>query len=241
MEADEQEIVAWGRWRIAWVDSRSGSACHHLLETGRIDGVGISPYRGFSGADASVLLELPNLKGVVVPDARSIDVSCLTALHGLLFLTLGEVRQPVDLSSFALLQELRLQWTPAVSLPPDGQPCLRELVLAGYTAESGDVRELPAYPLLDRLALTQCEISSLDGVERLSSLRCAEFNYLTRLRFVSALAHTRIEDLVFEGCRRIADLHSLADLHTLTTLKLIHCGRVPNLGFFRKIRRFVVT
>jgi protein phosphatase 1 regulatory subunit 7 len=235
-------IEKWIRWKILWLrDSETTSAGKLMSEFG-VEGLGLSPYRGFRRSDLSFLLRIDSLVGLVTPFAKDYDLSVVETMPHLRFLSFAENRQPLNLSALEALENLRVHWHSKLVLPTE--KCgLRDCYMRGFHKS---LQEIPAYRNLQTLELKQGSITSLDGIEMSSTLKSARFIFLTKLVSVEAVSKLKVEELEFDTCKAVKDWESLAACKRLQVLKLNNCGSIPSLKWIRNLRslkelRFVST
>ena len=107
------EVINWGKWRVVVVQSdRIDESLAYGRKSGA-DGLLISPHNGFASDDLSFLVDVKDQNiGIVLPYAQRFDISILQKLTRLRFLTLADSKQPIDLSVFSQLEDLRIRMAP---------------------------------------------------------------------------------------------------------------------------------
>jgi len=238
----------WGGYRLAWVDSSSIDECLELVKEGVADGISISPNKGWKEPDLSLLRDHKYLKAVVLVNPDGIDISDVMYLQNLRLLSVGNARQPLDLSCFPSLRELALEWHPKVDFR-GASSTLEKLHLRCYRPKSKNLVELPPFPLLSELSIVQSPIESLEGLEKFRNLRSLELSYLSKLKRIGAIAKLnegRLDSLECLNCPRIDDYEKLRHMKNLKVLRLNKCGPILNLNFVKEMSslrdlRFVGT
>lgn len=233
--AEDVSIVKWGTWTIAWVHSVDVSPALELARNGDVDGLGISPYNGFSSDDISFLADAPYVQGVVLPYAENYDVSILARMTSLRFITVAGSKRAIDYGAFAELEDLRIEWHSKIALP-SAESRLRSLYIRRYGPKSKSLIECPAFRGLVELEINQGNLTSVEGVESLEKLDTAMLCYLRQLKSVEALKRTPITRLDIETCRKITDLPELRGCPSLESLSLRGCGTIPSLAFLREFK-----
>jgi protein phosphatase 1 regulatory subunit 7 len=231
------EVVEWAGRRTLWLDSDRVEECLAAYRRHNLDWIGISPYQGrphgYRSGDVGFLRQHPYVKGVALPYASRIDISPLKSLRELAYLHIAENRQPLDLSRFPKLEELRAEWHAGLQLPEHSK-ALRTLALWKYKPSSKDLTELPELARLEELVMVQSPLTSIDGVERYRTLKRLELSYLTRLERIGAvagLADCGLEELDCLKCRRIQDHSAVRVLRSLKILRFNSCGEIPSIRF----------
>jgi hypothetical protein len=211
-----------------------------------IEGVGLSPHKGFKLAHLGFLSDYPDVIGVALPYSEKIDIGGLAALRNLRYLSIAGNRQELDLGAFKNVEELRIDCHAKLRMPPR-LASVRELLLRGYKADGKDLSRLPECPKLTRIELVQGNVEDLEGIQRFSAIESAEFSYLKALKEIAALKYLRnLTDLRFATCKRVADYSTTRNMRELRALRIIDCGEVPSISFLNEIPkleefRFVKT
>ena len=231
------EVVEWAGRRTLWLDSDRVEECLAAYRKHDLDWIGISPYQGrphgYRSGDIGFLRKHCYVKGVALPYASRIDVSPLKYVRELAYLHIADNRQPLDLSRFPRLEELRAEWHPKLHLTA-GCQALKVLALWKYKPSSRDLTELPDFPQLEELVMVQSPLTSIDGIERYRTLKRLELSYLTRLERIAAvagLADCGLEELDCLKCRKIRDHSAVRVLRSLKILRFNSCGEIPDIRF----------
>jgi len=212
----------------------------------RIQGIGLSPHKGYKLSNLAFLKDYPEVIGVAVPYAEKIDLGDLSRLRNLRYLSISGSRQKLDLDIFEKLEELRVEWHPKLHMPPKFTS-LRKLLLRGYKSKTKDLSSLPEIPNLTRLELVQGNLERLEGVQRFSRLQSAEFSYMKNLKDISALRNVgAFTDLRFATCKAVEDFSITKSIPNLVALRIIDCGNLSSITFLNEIPkleefRFVKT
>lgn len=228
------EIREWDRWRIADVTKSNLNEIIRLLSDGDIDGICISPFRGFEG-DFNILNQLPSYKGIIVEDCCKIDYNSIPRISQMSFLALGGKDSPhgIDFSTIPNLEHLTTDWNPKHILPHSDGP-LKTLRMWHYKPKSRDLSDLHAYENLGDLFLAQTRIESLEGVQRFKELKKIEVAYCQVLTSVAALADTDVERVEMEACGQIVDIPLLAKCVRLKAIRASGCGTLNSLSFLNE-------
>ena len=200
--------------------------------------VAVSPLWGFKFPDLSFLSGFPWVEHLTVMDSEMIDISAISSLGKLRYLQLsGRAKQPLDLASFPLLEELRVQWWRKLRFA-DSMESLRALSLSHYAPACGDLNGLPQIPQLEDLELVQASNLTLAGIERFPGLRRLTVDYFSRLTDISPLtpfADGVLEILEFGHCPRLTRHDQVKVICSLRRLAFNGCGEIASLSFLNEM------
>lgn len=234
------QIADWGPRKIIWVQSSNLRSAIEALAEGRVDGFGISPYKGYADTNINFLREVaPKLELLVIPLAEKYDLQVIGELRKLKCLNLMGPKRGLDLRNFKDLEDLILEWNKEFYLPEADSP-LKRLFLKGYKPKSSDLSELPPYRRLEILQFVQGSFASLSGIERFGKLEKAEFAYATKLEYVRDLIKTKVKAVIFELCKKLKDFKSLSECPCLVWLTLSECGEIDSLAFLSAFRHLQI-
>jgi hypothetical protein len=231
------EIDIRSDWKIVWITSENFNSSISLVESGSVDGFGISQYKGFGSKDISFISRVAKVKALVIPDAGA-DYDNLNQVEGLVnlqFLSLGKLKKPLNLRAMTKLKRLQVVWNRSLTLPPSTAP-IRDLAMWSYGPKSKSLDEIAEYRKITELHLVRANIKSLAGIQKLKHLINAEFHYMRNLESVEDLQDSSVEKLVFTHCKRLTDLSALGQSPRLKTLFYHDSGPLPNLQFVRQSR-----
>ncbi|NJA06618.1 leucine-rich repeat protein [Methylococcaceae bacterium WWC4] len=231
------KIDTWGRWSIVWVHENAIEDALQLFRQKVVDGFGISPYIGFKGHDLSFLYDIDDQFGLVLPVSKGFLCQEIVLIKSLKFLAIGgKDREVLDFSDLSNLESLAITWIRGDKLPKAG-PHLKELSLRECSLKSKDFNELPEYISLEKLRMVGGNIVSLSGIEKYKLLRKSEFYYMRNLKDISALNQCdEVDELHFEGCKKIANIQCLEKCENLRTLKYIDCGEIQSLSILNSFK-----
>lgn len=113
---------------------------------------------------------------------------------------------------------------------------LKSLRISGY--KQLDLSELFSSTVLDTLSMIQCNIKSLDGIQRSSKMQCLYLDYNRSLLDISALKYVKhtLKSLRILNSPKITDFSVLEELEELETLVLFGSNTLPNLDFIPKLK-----
>lgn len=230
----ELNEVLWDeQWRMVRVLSDALEEGVRYWKQQGLDGFAVSPYKGY---------KLDNLAFVDGLKPRALDVygpirdiSAIESCKGLARVGISNNTAAVDLTHLIDLEKVALNWHPKIRLPSEKAKKLHTLVLTNWPGkQGGSFSDLPAYPGLRNVAMTQASLSSVDGIEVYNQLQRLSFTLCRNLKDLSALSKLRPSLLYLDTCRKIC-VDSLSDINSLRSLDLISCGEIKTLGFIASL------
>lgn len=230
------EVWDWGDYKVMSIDSRRIDECMRFYRRRKLDGVSVSPYEGYKRKNLSFLKDYPFIEGVVAPYAGNLDLSDLSALRKLKFISLHNTKKSLDYAQFPYLEEIRVQWHSGLRLPETSLR-MRHLYLAQYASQTKDCTDLPHYVNLDSLELVLGSTRSLKGLEKYKKLKHLALHQLTKLEGLGDLKSPSLDFLDMEVCRKISDYTHLTTLRNLRVLRIGRCARIPSLDFIKRMRK----
>jgi protein phosphatase 1 regulatory subunit 7 len=224
--------------RSIFIESHRIDACMDYALQNHSGRIAISPLGGFRLPDLSFLARFPWVEHLTIMHSEMIDISAVSILERLRYLQIsGATKQPLDLASFPLLRELRVQWWPKLRFG-DILASLRTLDLSNYGPAIGDLTGLPEIPRLEDLGLVQARNLTLSGIDRFPGLRRLGVDYFPRLADLSpltAFSNGAIEILEFGNCKRLAHHDQVKVILSLRRLAFNKCGEIPSLRFLNDL------
>jgi len=117
----------------------------------------------------------------------------------------------------------------------DGLQDLRSLFLHSGAYDHKDLKPLCDCKNLINLWFTQNAVYSLDGIEKLTSLKRLELDHCSKLEDISALSACTetLTWLTIDTCNKIIDFAPLADLKSLEYLYIKGNNTLPDLSFVK--------
>ncbi len=226
--------------RSIFIESNRIDACMDYAARNHQGRIAVSPLEEFKLPDLSFLSRFPWVENLSILHSEMVDVSAVSSLGNLHYLQIsGATKQPLDLSNFPLLRELRVQWWPKLGFG-DALDSLRSLDLSHYAPASGDLTGLPQIPELEDLSLAQARNLKLSGIDRFPDLKQLALAYLPRLVDLSPLtAFTDgvLETLEFGNCPKIEHHEQVRVIRSLKRLAFNRCGEIPSLSFLNDLRQ----
>ncbi len=252
MTSEEFKVTDWRMGKkILRIDSERIEECMTFYRKKKIDGIIITPtIKGFNenlqhlefppGYDKNnidFLSEHTYVKGVILLDAKTVDISALSYLKDLEFLSIDDNTQLFEFNQFPHLRGLCGDWYSKLNLMtlPDS---LELLHLHKYKPKSKALTELPELNNLNELIIIESSIHSLDGIEIFRNLRRIELAYLRVLENIAAiekLHDANLEVIECENCPRIDDYEPLGKIRSLKTLYLHSCKEIKSISFIKNL------
>lgn len=114
-------------------------------------------------------------------------------------------------------------------------PNLKSLMIANYKSE--DISDI-TNKNMDLLNLVQCNIKSLNGIEKTENMKCLYLHYLRSLQDITAIRHVRksLTALVIDKCPKINDFSVIEELDNLEYLELCGHNSLQSLDFLYKLK-----
>lgn len=228
------EIRNWGKWKIAWAAKKHLKHCQHLIENGEIDGIGLSQFSGSDIFDLSVLEEIVGLKGLILPHAEKFNLDALPNFTLLQLLVIAGTTSPVDLSNFNSLVDLSIDWNKKIILPISVDS-LRSLRIDKLGTENLSI--VSRYEKLTFLELVQGKITSLDGIELLSSIEKINLHYMSKLTSLEAIAKTPVKEIFIDKCPKITNLECVSNCQNLVNLGYHSSADLQSIHFINKCKK----
>ena len=220
--------------RSIFIESDRIDACMDYAARNHQGRIAVSPLEGFGLPDLSFLFRFPWVEHLTILNSEMIDISTIVILRRLHYLQIsGATKEPLDLSNFPLVRELRLQWWPKLRFG-DALASLRSLSLSHYAPASGDLTGLPQIPELEDLDLVQARNLTLSGIDRflhLKRLTATYFSKLVDLSPLTAFANGVLEILEFGNCPKLTRHDQVKAIRSLKRLAFNRCGEIPSLSF----------
>ena len=218
-----------------WVNSEQIEECIKHYQSNAIDRLGVNPQRGYNRKDIDFLRSHPDITALVlVGSTTPFELEPLEHLRRLRSLTISFQSRDLHLDRFPELEEFRGYWHPNLQLADCR--ALRILDLSGYAPKSKDLSQLPFFPSLQQLSMTQAALTSLRGASRFYGLRRIELAYLSKLESLHDAEQLQLlEVLDCQKCRKLRDHDIVRSLTNLRVLRFNDCGEIPNLNFIDEI------
>lgn len=211
-------LVLKGPWRPELAEQMR----HHGAQFIRL-----SQSMGWKPEELSFLQAVPDLRGVEVyhPDVK--DLSVLYEVAPKLELVGLNGPFKLDFARFPQLKMASVSWRPGCDTLL-GCETLRFLFIEGALLE--DFRPLAMLDKLERLFVRGRKLRSLEGADRLVSLRHLTFAYCASLEDISAIsALSTLEVFEADCCTKVNDLSPFSSTRRLRKLLLEECGRVASV------------
>jgi protein phosphatase 1 regulatory subunit 7 len=204
-----------------------------LDEQGQCDGLYVEGV-----ADLSFLEECSDLRYLEVVEQKNVNTRYLDGLYNLRGLRLQSPGAGIDFACFEELEVFIGDWH-IDNHNVDQARELRILSACQFKPRSCDLRVLAGLPRLERLDLTQTNITSLAGLETLEDLRYVDFAYAPKLESLDTLAcpGIGIRELCLSHAKRISSYKPIASLSHLRRLQLSSCAPMADLRWTAGMNR----
>lgn len=188
--------------------------------------------------DISCVEEFPNILYLEVISPKAIDAKPLEKLRNLRGLLWEGGCKGIDFGNLKFLETFIGDWDKRnVGLSSCKE--LRTFRAWKYKSADSNLTDLKGLTRLERLCLTQTNISSLEGISELEDLRYLEVSYASQLADISALAHTgcRLRELELDRVKGVngKQYEYLSKLSMLRNLTITSCGDFENLNWLTEL------
>ena len=233
------EIESWKGFPLIWIGSAQIDSLLHNSKNDRPIVVGISPQEGFGDKDLNILLSIntENVIGLILEHCGDIDISAISALTMIKYISVSDTKRPIDLSWFPKLEYVNIDWYHGIKFF-NGENFVRTLYLDHFKPKDGCLDLLKSFTNVRELRVVQSSIRNLDGIGSLIRLESMLLGYLPNLQDISSiglLSDTLLE-LEFEKCGKIANHHEVKSLKKLTKLLFCSCGTMPSIDFINDMK-----
>lgn len=177
--------------------------------------------------DLLVLETLTNLKSLSIGCPLNFDITAFDSLKNLNTFNLGTSPSvPLKLNTLPLTS-CQLQWSQNIK---SILQCSTLQELGILQLRTKDLSDFIALKELQSLRITQGSLTSLSGIEHLSSLTNLGLYRQTKLSELRTLGScTSLINLTIEICKKVNKLDELAGLTNLRHLSFDNCGEVESL------------
>lgn len=200
-------------------------------------GIAIGRIHGFTGQDLACIASVRQLRGLHIQDPID-DASAVLDFPWLEYLSISEVKQPLDVSKIRRLTHLAL--VDGLSRVEGINACgaLKSLYVRNLNAKQGLEAIAPACTL-DTLTLSEGNLKTLDGIAQFRGVKELTIQYFKKLETVSALRDLNgpLKRLDLYACRKVADIESVAELTSLVQLHIVKGANIESLGFMRPLQQ----
>lgn len=234
---DSEKVLTFGGHRLWCTTGRDVEAASRALARREVDGIFVSPHRGFVGESLDFLQDIEGLSVLAVDGAPRVDVGAISAMKSLEYLSIAEAKGRIEFSGLPRLRHLRLQWAKGRELPAEGLNKLQHLAVWGL--KHTDCSFLSGYGALESLEITKAaSLASLEGIGACSRLTRLVLAYCPALHDIDALAELgRLEDLELESTKKIGRYDALGKLGRLHKLIVDKSSPIVDLKPFGKLKQ----
>ncbi|QQP81285.1 hypothetical protein JI729_08045 [Bacillus sp. TK-2] len=210
----------------------------NFINTNNFTGVYINDLR-YSLHHINFLERCPQIESLHISSTYITDYSALYKLKNLKSLSLEEPQVPLNLTeleSFTNLEELHIQCNKNIK-GFESCPNLKELYIWKYKPKQKNLEELISLQKIEKLSITQGNISSLKGCRSFPKLKHLELNYLRHLEHIDEIENnaSTLKHIEFDHCSKLKNHEYLRYLTELETLILSSCGNIRNLQFIKEL------
>jgi len=180
--------------------------------------------------DLSFLKDFPLLLYLEVLGPYPVNVRHLDSLKNLRGLRVQTPDCGIDFACFQELEVFIGDWH-VDNCNLDQSQELRQMHTWHFKSRTKDLSEFASITRLERLAIAQTSIKSLDGLEMLEDLRWLEIANAPKLETLKALSmhDSDIRELSFENAKKIESYAPIASIPKLRRLMLTGCAPMQNL------------
>ena len=229
------DIRPWGGWELLLLDSdRIKESVDYVLERD-IDGIWISSAAGYKLDNIRPVLDvdgISKIRAIVFVDGDEFDITGIDKMENLRLLSTGDNTQPLDISAFPFLEELRQAWHPKLKLSEENKN-LRIVSLRKYKPKSRDLEDFSPFRKLEELSIIQSPMNSLQGIGGLGKLKKLELYYLRNLEYldeIEKLSNT-LEIFWCENIPKLKNHDYVREMEKLQKLAFLKCGEMPSIKF----------
>lgn len=175
------------------------------------------------------------LEGLLLDDRIQYDN--LDTFKKLTYLSVPDnKRNIVDLSCFKKLETLSCNYSKR-TLNLDKCLNLKSLSIENYNPTTNDLSEFPTLLNLVQLRFFRSNILSLNGVEKLMSLKEIRIYSASKLKKIENLKFLTdyLEEIQIEKCKNISDYNFLGEIKSLIKLVICESGEIKNLSFIENL------
>jgi len=231
------ETIRWGKFAVAKYGGDNLVEIEGGLAAGNVDGVLVKkPSEENLGLLFNSAIVQGTCRIVVLQGLTEAALNGFALLARLEEVSADDIRSSIDLSRLPNLRTITLYWRENIlqNAGVSGVQCLR---VWKYKSRTQNLTPLPEFPMLRRLELNQSPIHSLFGINKYRHLEYLEFNYLTRIEFLSELNLSELRQIVATHCKKLSDHHQLAGCQNLETIRFLDCGAIQSLRFVGLLKR----
>lgn len=239
------KFIKWCERDIICIESDRIEECMDYCMEKDVDGIYLSQIYGYRLSDIQFLKDYLQIKGLVISDNCSVDISGIEELKNLKFISFAKTKQSLDCSVFPDLEEIRNEWHPKLKITENCRK-LKHLYLQKYNPKCKDISELPYLESIEYLGIAQSTITSTNGIGKYDKLNDLELYYMTKLEKLCDMESLKLERLSICNSKKIRNHEYVTILKSLQELKYNDCGEMPSISFIKdmpslKDFRFVGT
>lgn len=216
-------------------DSKRAKECADFAIKQNIRRINLYRGNGYEADNLDPILPLKDfIEGLLISEKTKIDKLHLFKKINYLCLP-NDIADDVDLSIFKDITSLTFQFSKRIN-GLDACRNLHSIVIRNYKSTSGNLADLPIFPVLHELVLSQTLINSLQGIEKFTNLGEFEAFRAYNLKSIAPLQLLiKLEKVKFESCKKIMDFEMLGNISSLKKIILLDSGMVKSLSFVKKL------
>ncbi len=236
MNQEHVTLTRWGDHSIAAYSTTFADEISTMLRDGRIAGVAIAPWDGFTKNDEDKLYLFRAARIVVLQNLPDFLFTSLVDFDQLEELSFGATKCSLDASRFPRLRRVSGEWHKNLFKNANGVDW-ESLRIWKYSSRSGDLSDLPLLPRLRELEVTQAPIGSLRGIERYPALNQLGLFHLNKITSLGGIEKLPIEKFSAENCKALSDYVALGVCNEIRELKIHRCGDIASLSFVKHLKK----
>ncbi len=199
-----------------------------------VTGVTLSEGAGWQSQLLDFLTEINQLKFLCIRDSEIKDLSVIQKLVHLevLYLECPKAKVSVDFSLLENLLDVRFDFRPCFSSIFESNT-VETILVDGYKGE--DLLPFKCESLARLDIVRSSKLTSLQGIENISSLKRLMLYQCSNLTDISHLQSVALERIEFETCKKLEELESLFKLSSLKNISLDKCGQLKGIRGVSKL------
>lgn len=218
-------------------DSSKVELSLNYIKANNIKRVMLNPFYGYKDSDLKSLIPVCDIIEELIIGSEKISYGGLNMFHNLRLLGIPDNKKDaVDLNNFPHLIILNCSVTNRL-IGLENCKTLRRLTISDFKPKIKDLSTLPVLNNLEYLNLVKTDITTLNGINRLSNLRKLEIFSAAKLESIEALKvlSGSLEEIELEKCKKINDYEILKEVKSLKKIILLESGEMKSLAFVKEL------
>jgi hypothetical protein len=198
----------------------------------------LNPFHGYTAEDLNCILPLKDQIDELIIGSEKINYKGLIEFSKLKLLGFPDNgKDVIELSKFPDLETLACDYSNRL-LGLETCQNLKNITLTSYKSKAKNLSDLPVLKSLEGLNLFKTDISSIQGIERLNSLKKLEIFNAPKLETINSLIGLNLlEEFRVEKCKNIKDYDILENVLTLKKLIISESGEIKSLIFLKPLKK----